>query len=168
MKALIVYESSWGNTTAVAEAISEGLSPNIVAEMSAVQDALPLNQVQADVLIVGAPTHAFGLSREKTREDAHLRGGELIVSGVREWLDSGPTSLKVTTFDTHIRHPDLPGHAGRKAAKKLKKLGCTLLAEPESFYVKDYDGPLLPGELERAREWGQELARLLEHEHDTT
>lgn len=166
MKALIVYESAWGNTKAVADAISDGLSAYMTTEIIAVHAAPPLPQVEADLLVIGAPTHAFGLSRESTREDAHRRGGDLIPSGVREWLDSEPAALQAATFDTHVRHPDLPGHAGRKVAKKLRKLGCTLLADSESFYVEDYDGPLLSGELERARAWGGELARRLTVEHN--
>ncbi|HMT49888.1 MAG TPA: hypothetical protein PKC36_07055 [Dietzia sp.] len=111
-----------------------------------------------DLLVVGAPTHAFGLSREGTREDAHRRGGGLITSGVREWLDAaGRASLDGATFDTHVRHPDLPGHAGRKIARRPRKFGCRLAADPETFYVDGYEGPLLPGELDRAREWGARL-----------
>ncbi|GAA4476781.1 flavodoxin family protein [Enteractinococcus fodinae] len=169
MRALIIYESAWGNTTAVAEAVSEGLTEHdIEVDVRAVQDAPALHQVQVDLLVVGAPTHAFGLSREATRQEAHNRGGELIATGVREWLESGPVSLSVATFDTHVRRPNLPGHASRKAAKKLKKLGCTLLVDPESFDVEDYEGPLSPGELERARQWGIELGRkLTEQSHRT-
>lgn len=159
MKALVVYESAWGNTREVAEAISSGLSDRMDTHVIAVDTAPPLRDVQVDLLVVGAPTHAFGLSREATREDAHQRGGDLIPSGVREWLESDPVSLLVATFDTHVRHPNLPGHASRKTAKKLEKLGCEVLIEPESFYVRGYEGPLLDGEVDRARSWGEELAR---------
>ena len=162
MRALIVYESAWGNTKEIAEALSQGLAEEGVdLQVSAIEETPALNQVDVDLLVVGAPTHAFGLSRDSTREDAHHRGGAMIASGVREWLDSGPVSLTVATFDTHVRHPNLPGHASRKAAKKLKKLGCTLLTDPESFNVEDYDGPLSPGEHDRARAWGRELGRRL-------
>lgn len=157
MKALVVYESAWGNTKAVAEAVAEGLSTQLETEVRAVQDAPPAAELQVDLLVVGGPTHAFGLSREGTREDAHRRGGELIPTGLREWLETGPVDLPAAAFDTHVRHPDLPGRASRSAAKKLRKLGCRLVADPESFYVDGYEGPLLPGELDRARAWGAEL-----------
>lgn len=132
--------------------------------MVAAHEASPLTDIQVDLLVVGAPTHAFGLPREGTREDAQRRGGELISSGVREWLDACDSiSLMATAFDTHVRHPDLPGHAGKKIAKKLKRLGARLAADPESFYVDGYEGPLLPGDLDRAREWGGRLLEGGEH-----
>lgn len=159
MNTVVVYESAWGNTRAVADAVAEGLSVRGPAEVVAVQDAPPLHTLQVDLLVVGAPTHAFGLSREGTRQDAHRRGGDLLSTGVREWIDAARSAdLAVATFDTHVRRPNLPGAASRAAAKKLRRLGCTMATEPESFYVDGYEGPLLPGELERARSWGGTLA----------
>lgn len=122
------------------------------------QAAPDLSQLRVDLLVVGAPTHAFGLSRAGTREDAHRRGGAPLSTGVREWIDAADGAhLGFTAFDTHVRHPNLPGSAGQRAAKRLTRLGGTLVASPLSFYVDDYAGPLLEGELERAREWGHRL-----------
>lgn len=161
MDAIVVHESAWGNTRAVADAIAAGLGPYLTTDVVAVADAPPLPDLRVDLLVVGAPTQAFGLSRPSTREDAHRRGGRMLATGVREWLAEGSAELTVATFDTHVRHPNLPGHAGHGAAKTLRKMGCTVLADPETFYVEDYEGPLLPGELDRAREWGEELGRRL-------
>lgn len=158
MKALVVYESAWGNTRAVAEAVASGLEGSATTEVVDVEKAPAVDEVEADLLVVGAPTHAFGLSRPGTREDAHRRGGEQRTTGVREWLDAATrTHLRVATFDTHVRHPNLPGSAAHKAARRLSRLGCTLVTKPTSFWVDDYEGPLLPGELERAKEWGGRL-----------
>lgn len=160
MNTLIVYESAWGNTKAVAEAVATGLSSDDPPQVVSVETAPPLQELEVDLLVVGAPTHAFGLSRAGTREDAHLRGGEMLPMGMRDWIGAAETSrLAVAAFDTHVRHPNLPGAASRSAAKKLRRLGCTLVVDPESFYVDGYEGPLLPGELERARSWGSELGR---------
>lgn len=162
MKALVVYESFGGNTKAVAEAISEGLARHhLDTEVVGVDIAPPLQKIRVDLLVAGAPTHAFGLSGEDTSGDAHRHEGDLLPSGMRGWLDSGPASLLAATFDTHVRHPNLPGHAGHQAAKKLRRLGCRILAKPESFDVDSQDGPLLAGELDRARSWGDTLARRL-------
>ncbi len=75
MTALVVYESMYGSTKAIAEAIGEGLAPVgpvRVLEISALAAAPGGRTIspQIDLLVVGAPTHAFGLSRPNTRQDA--------------------------------------------------------------------------------------------------
>lgn len=157
MNNLIVYESAWGNTRAIAEAIATGLPREPPAEVVPVSAAPPLQDLQVDLLVVGAPTHAFGLSRPGTREDAHRRGGQALSGGLREWIDAADGShLTVASFDTHVRRPNLPGAASRSAAKKLRRLGCTVL-DRQSFWVDGYEGPLLDGEVDRARAWGKGL-----------
>lgn len=161
MSALIVYESMWGNTRAVAEAVADGLGVADEVEVVEVGEAPPLGRVDVDLLVVGAPTHAFGLSRPATRADAAVRAGGSVISargGVREWIEGAPTAgLRVATFDTHVSRPNLPGSAGRSAAKALRSCGCSVVVRPESFYVGGYEGPLLAGELDRARAWGAGL-----------
>lgn len=156
--ALVVYESVWGNTREVAEAVAEGLGTG--AEVVPVAEAPPLESLDVALLVVGGPTHAFGMSRGSTREDAHRKGGAELATGIREWLDAAPEAhLDVATFDTHVRHPNLPGTASRAAARRLESLGCTLVARPEKFWVQGYEGPLLDGEVDRARAWGAGLAQ---------
>lgn len=162
MDAVVVYETAWGNTRAVADAVAEGMRGGLEVELLEVGAAPPAHELAVELLVVGGPTHAFGMSRPSTRADAATRGGHPSPIGVREWLaGAGQLDVRAATFDTHVRHPDLPGHAGRGAAKVLRRLGAELVAEPQSFYVRDADGPLLEGELERARAWGAELAGLL-------
>jgi len=162
MDAAVVYESAWGNTRDVARAVAEGMSDRLRVELLDVGSAPPPHALEVEFLVVGGPTHALGMSRPRTRQDAEQRGGRHLPLGIREWLaGSAPLHVRAATFDTHVRHPDVPGHAGRKAGKVLRRLGAELVAAPESFYVEDVDGPLLPGELDRARAWGAELAGLL-------
>ncbi|PRZ16086.1 flavodoxin family protein [Nesterenkonia sandarakina] len=163
MDAVIVYESAWGNTKVIAEAVADGLAATLdVGMVLDVSFAPPADTVTADLLVVGAPTHAFGLSRPQTRRDAANRGGHPGGTGVREWISAaGDVHLPVAVFDTHVRHPNLPGAASKKAAKLLRSHGASLLAKPESFYVEGYEGPVLSGEIDRATRWGAELAQLL-------
>ncbi|RJN33141.1 flavodoxin family protein [Nesterenkonia natronophila] len=163
MDAVIVYESAWGNTKAIAEAVAEGIAATIdVGMVLDVNSAPPADSVAADLLVVGAPTHAFGLSRPQTREEASRRGGHPGDIGLREWINTAEgLRLPVAVFDTHVRRPNLPGAASNKAAKLLRRRGASLVAKPESFYVDGYEGPVLPGEIDRATKWGVELARLL-------
>ena len=156
MTYLVVYESAFGNTREVAEAVAAGLGDG--TELLDVGSAPPLESLDVDLLVVGAPTHAFGMSRPQTREDAAGRGGHPPTTGIREWLDAaGSATLKVATFDTHTRKPNLPGTASKAAAKRLRALGCTMVAEPEKFWVHGDRGPLLDGEVDRARTWAQGL-----------
>ncbi|AZN29762.1 flavodoxin family protein [Flaviflexus salsibiostraticola] len=155
MKAMVIYESAWGNTRTIADAIAEGLDTD---PPISVEHADPLSGLKVDLLVLGGPTHAFGLSRASTREDAHRRGGELLRTGLREWIEeASSSSLRVAIFDTKVHRPNLPGSAGKSASRKLHRIGCRVVAGPEHFLVEDYGGPLLPGEVDRAREWGRDL-----------
>jgi hypothetical protein len=118
------------------------------------------------LLVVGGPTHAFGMSREATREDAVKRGAPADATiGVRDWLDRmtvGRRGLPAVSFDTKIDKRFVPGSAARAIARRLRQAGCTVIEAPVSFYVKDVEGPLGEGEERRAREFGQITVRDLE------
>ena len=124
-RALVVFESMFGNTKAVAEAVALGLSSTFdvdLVECSRAPSPLPEN---VTMVVAGAPTHAFGLSRESTREDARRQrrvGDQPSESGLREWLDglshtAGTGRHPVTAaFDTKVSHPRLPGSAAHASA----------------------------------------------------
>lgn len=167
MKAVIVFESLFGNTERLARAVGAGLaSGGAQVTLAEVRHVRPEDVRGCDLLVVGAPTHALSLSRPNTREDAVRQGadpgrGE---SGVREWLGTlhatwgdGPRPL-VAAFDTRlekVRH--WPGSAARKTARSLGHEGFDLLEPPTSFYVEGIKGPLVAGERDRAQQWGRAL-----------
>jgi hypothetical protein len=161
MKALVVYESMWGNTEKVARAVAQGLEDTCTVEVLDVSQQVPGTLAGVDLLVVGGPTHAFSMSRPSTREDAVSRGAPTghEARGIREWLDSVPEAhVAVATFDTRVdkvRH--LPGSAAKKAGKEVRRHRLGRLVDTRSFYVGDTAGPLLDGELDRARGWGREL-----------
>jgi hypothetical protein len=104
------------------------------------------------------------MSRENTRADAINKGaheGEQEF-GLREWMAAlpyGQHNEKMATFDTKVESMHhLPGSAARGAAKAARRHGYEAPAKAESFYVRDIDGPLLDGEIDRARAWGRQLA----------
>jgi Flavodoxin len=164
MKALVVYESMWGNTEEVARAIAAGLSESFSVEMTEVSSAPVHPGPEYSLIVVGGPTHAFSMSRPTTRADAHARGAQHgeDVAGVREWLERLPTAQRgqaVATFDTKVgKMRRLPGSAAKSAAKAASRHGYRRPVFVESFYVQDTEGPLLDGELDRATEWGREVA----------
>lgn len=163
MKALVVYESMFGNTAHVAEAIASGLRETVVVELCGVQDAPTVPAEDIDLIVAGGPTHAFSMSRTQTRTDAIAKGASegKVDIGLREWIEGIPRerhASALATFDTRVdkvRH--LPGSAAKSAAKAGRKHGFESYASPESFYVGDTSGPLLDGELERATAWGRKL-----------
>ena len=114
------------------------------------------------LLVVGGPTHAFGMSRPRTRQDAATQAPDGLVStrtGLREWLAAlrAPAGIAAAAFDTKVSKPHLPGSAARAAEKRLRRLGFRVAAPAESFYVEGTLGPLLEGEQDRAMRWGDQL-----------
>jgi hypothetical protein len=164
MKALIVYESLFGNTEKIARAVADGLGDGY--EVTVADVATMPATGGTDLLIVGSPTHAFGLSRPSTRQDAVRQGAthpDAADIGLREYLDVSPrlTGLAAAAFDTRVNMPFLPGSAAHKAHRRLRRLGCRLLCPAESFRVLGTTGPLADGEHERARQWAGRLAATL-------
>jgi hypothetical protein len=163
VKALVVYESFWGNTEAVAQAIAGGISESMDVDVFDVCDAEGC-VADADFVVVGGLTHVLSMSRPGTRADAVRQGGARggTDRGVREWLAALPTgdgSRCVFTFDTRLRRMrHLPGAAARSEARSARRRGYPTPWSAHSFYVVDVQGPLVDGELERAREWGRHLA----------
>ena len=164
MNALVVYESLYGNTKRIAEGIGEGLAQEITAELMEVS-AAPVDPSSADLVVVGGPTHQFGLSRKSSRQQGADDADGPVISldmGIREWMGNLPrvSGTAAATFDTSIRKPNLPGSAARGAAKRLKKVGYRILVPAEIFFVEGGKGPITDGEIDRARQWGQNVAEV--------
>lgn len=160
MRALIVVESWFGNTRAAAEAIADGLGRYVTVDISEVADAPHRIAADVDLVIVGGPTHALGMSRPDTRREAAEQAGVTTQTetGIREWLASSPSGIqRAAAFDTRIYVRWVPKSAVRGILLQLRALGATLVAGPQSFRVTGSSGPLAPGELDRAREWGEQL-----------
>ena len=168
MRALVVFESHFGNTEGLAERIAAGLSTAMEVQTFDVTRAPTAGDV--DLLVVGAPTHAFGMSRPQTRRDVATETGfgsdRAIQVGLREWLATAQLrpGLAVAAFDTRVKVPGLPGSAARGAARMLKRRGCRLLLPSETFWVQGRSGPLRPGELDRARRWAMQVGAAAERQ----
>jgi hypothetical protein len=165
-RALVVYESMFGNTEKIARAIADGLRVRMAVDLVEV-GAAPIVVRDVDLVVVGGPTHAFGMSRRSTRESAGQQDADGLVSsgiGLREWLaalPSGPDAPFMATFDTRVKRPRVPGSAARAAGRRLRRLGFEPASYPQSFYVTGMLGPLADGEEARARRWGEDLASSL-------
>jgi hypothetical protein len=163
-RALVIFESMFGNTRAIAEAVAEGLSSRFVTDLNEVSLAPTRMPDDVSLVVVGGPTHAFGLTRPRTRQDAATQADEPLVSpagGVREWLEAAElprSGVGAAAFDTRIDKPWVPGSAAQGAEKRLRRLGFRVVAEAQSFYVTGTKGPLATGEVERARRWAEQVA----------
>lgn len=168
-RTLVVFESMFGNTQAIAMAVADGLRAALGGEVDVAEaGGAPASLAGVDLLVVGAPTHAFSLPRASTRADAATKAVGPLVSpgpGVREWLADvvvpAPPPV-AATFDTRIKKPLLPGSAATAARRVLRTRGVRTV-DRQSFWVTDLAGPLRDGELERARRWGVELAGAAAH-----
>jgi len=174
VKVVIVFESMFGNTAALAGEVMAGLADaDAGADIALADVAAAPGQVLlgCDLVVLAAPTHALTLSRPESRAEAVAQGADPAhaSTGLREWLTTLEVSMPVESqrpvvavFDTRVskaRH--LPGSAARSVARALRKSGFDVL-DRQSFYVDGTTGPLSPGEQARAREWGRGLVRLVE------
>jgi hypothetical protein len=169
VRALVVYESVFGDAEAIARAIAAGLAGHLPVDVVAAREAP--TDVGADValLVVGGPTHAFGMPKPATREGAVKQYGAHLddtAAGLHEWLDTAHLrpGLSAAAFDTRMDHPKLItklDHASKTEQKLLKAHGATLVAPAEHFVVVDAKGPLADGEEDRARQWGRALAEVV-------
>ena len=173
MRALVVYESMYGNTHAIAGHIADGLRSQFEVDVVSVIRATPDVVAAADLVVVGGPTHAHSMSRRSTRQAAadaaHEPGSELELDhdamgpGLREWfaeIGDHPTGL-AAAFDTRVDMPSaLTGRASRGIDRRLRRKGYRIVAEPESFFV-DKHNHLTEGQAERAMKWGSALAEVV-------
>lgn len=166
MKALVVYESLYGNTAAIGEAIAGSLRTHGLEV-----DARPVTKIPAtdtaefDLIVVGGPTHAHGMSRPSTRksgagDEKNTFAEPTVEPGLRDWLGSVPAGAGryAAAFDTRFdRSALLTGSAGKGIARRLEQLDFHLVVEPESFFVTGQNR-LAEGQLEHASAWGTSLA----------
>lgn len=167
LRAVVVYESMFGCTAQVARAAADGLrAEHVLVEVFEVQDAPPADELTADLIVVGAPTHAFSLSRPATRADAVRQGAPARVAavGMREWIQAMRSQPALehrlaATFDTRAtKVRRLPKAASTRAAHLLSHHGYELVGRPTPFLVADIQGPLVAGEIDRAVTWGRVIA----------
>jgi Flavodoxin len=164
MRALVVYESMYGNTHEIAGNIADGLRSNYEVTLVPVAEATTDLLAGADLLVGGAPTHVHGLPSVATRRmaaRAAAKDGSALRmdpdgddSGLPEWLnDLGQRDGLAAAFDTRIKGvPVITGRASRAIARMLKRHGYRLVAAPESFLFS-WETTLLDGEADRARRW---------------
>ena len=170
MRCIVVYESMFGNTHAIADAIATGVASVAEVTVGSTDAVSFLDIGAADVLIVGGPTHVHGMTSSASRrsavetaeEDPTLDLDESAgAPGLRAWfkqLPDGAGRIGVA-YDTRVDRAEiLTGSAARGVARRLRRHGYRELVEPESFLLEG-NGPVPESEMARARQWGEALAR---------
>ncbi len=144
MKTLIVYDSLYGNTQMIAEAVAKGITGEV--KVVKVTDAKAADSNDIDLLIIGSPTQG---GRYTKTMDPFLSE----ISG------SINKSAKIAVFDTRMpaKWVKIFGYAAGKLTDYFKKEGFDALVSPEPFMVEGAKGPLKEGEAERATEWGKSI-----------
>lgn len=177
-KALVVYESEFGATRVIAEAIARGLRADFVSRSVAVSEQTDDRLQEAALIILGAPTHVHGLSTITSRgeawtlgqtkpDDLSFEGDES--RGMREWLEAAalPQAALYAAFGTRAHGPALfTGSAAAGIARRLRRRGLHLITGPATFMV-DGHHHLEPSQQHKAEAWGAELVQLASRS-DTT
>jgi flavodoxin I len=156
MVTIVLYDSQYGNTQQIAQAVASQLGSPENATLLRASEMNPAALNEWQLLIVGSPTQRF-----------------MATPALMAWLNGIPRDglrgMQVAAFDTRLTEQQIratpvlkwfvrkSSYAAWWLAKQLKKKGGTLLLPPEGFYVEGMEGPLLPGELERAAAWAQQL-----------
>ena len=132
--------------------------------VGSVSTVSPAETGAVDLLLVGGPTHAHGISRASTRkvgatDEKNTYAGPTTEPGLREWLAALPLGRGrgAAAFDTRFDKPVLlTGSAAKGIARRLEHLGFRVIVEPESFLVTT-ENRLKDGEIERATAWAKVL-----------
>jgi flavodoxin len=158
MKVLVVYDSQFGNTEKVAWAIAGAFEPPDEVEVKRITEVNPNDLSEINLLILGSPTQ-------------RLRPTEATSEWIKGIPANGLSNTRIAAFDTRMTDEEIEkvrifkffvgifGFAADPIAKELKKKGGRLVVPPEGFYVTGTEGPLVEGELERAKNWAVEISR---------
>ena len=157
MKGLVVYDSQFGNTKKIAQAIGRGMGSQEQISVKKVDTVAAEDLADLDILIVGCPTQRLSATPI-----------------IKDWLESIPAGslngIQAAAFDTRFTEEKIAelsrvlsffvkifGYAAQPIARLLAQKGADIVHEPEGFYVADTEGPLLESELERAEVWGGKI-----------
>ena len=141
MKALVVYDSNYGNTKIVAEEVAENLGNNV--RTLSVSDFDAKDMADVNLIVLGSPINGW-------------RATGKTIDAMAQFKEHDFDGIKFTTFDTRI-NKFIHGDAKDKLAVAISKMGGELIAEPRGFFVTGREGPLTEGELENAAGWAQQI-----------
>ncbi len=145
MKVLVVYESAYGNTKRIALTIASTLEAKVAVRLMTAGEVSPKDVEGINLLVIGCPTQTHGLTANTEALLEDIPHGAL-------------QNMAVAVFDTRFHGSRwVTGSAAPVLAKELEQHGAKLVVAPESFFGTGYEGPLEPGEVERAADWARAI-----------
>ena len=148
MKVLVVYDSKFGNTEKVAQAIATALGTGEGIRLAKVDTITPQDATALDILIVGSPIQAW-------------RPTKAIKAFINSLQPNVLSGVRAAAFDTGFRSW-LSGSAAKKIEKALRRQGCLIVAPATKFLVAGTEGPLVEGELDKATAWAKQILETYE------
>ena len=129
MKAIVVYDSKWGNTEMIAKAIAVGIGKSVRAVQ--VGDINTIETKSMELLVLGSPVLGG-------RPSKPMQGYLKTIS------QTSATRLRIATFDTRMtmKLAQRFGFAAVRMADQLREQGNTIISEPMGFIVTGQKGPL--------------------------
>jgi flavodoxin len=159
-KALVIYDSVFGNTKRIAQSIADALSQEMNAHLLSVNDVKPQNLEDVRLLLIGSPTRQF-------------RATPATMAWIKSLTPGALNGVRAASFDTRIPEDQLKSnkalnffswliaYAADSLSKALVKKNAQIIAVPKGFYVSGMEGPLVDGELDRAADWAKSLVSLI-------
>lgn len=139
MNTLVIFDSNYGNTQKIAEVVAQEISAKVIN----VSDLKSSDLLGIELLVVGSPIIGWRPAEKM---------GKFLDGLAKDSLKG----IKAGAFDTRM-NVWYSGNAYNKIAKKLKNAGAEIIVESKGFYVKGKEGPLVEGELEKAKEWARTM-----------
>lgn len=154
LKALVIYDSQYGNTEKIAWAIRDALSVKAETRLVRASNVAPRDLSAVDLLIVGSPTQRFHATEpiDRLLMGVSLRGAHAAAFDTR--FDMDEVDSRVLRMAVRVAG-DSAAYAAPRISAALEKVGATIVALPEGFIVTGTEGPLRDGELPRAVEWAK-------------
>jgi flavodoxin len=143
MKALVIYDSLYGNTEKIAQAIGGAMGAE--AKVVSIKQVSAADIAPYSYVIIGSPT----------------QGGRM-THAMKTFLDNLPAEAlkgkRFAAFDTRVKGwAKIFGWAAPRIEKAIREKGGNTTAQPQGFFVKNTKGPLVDGELERAATWAKAI-----------
>jgi menaquinone-dependent protoporphyrinogen IX oxidase len=152
LKGIIIYDTSYGNTKKVAETIAETLKESgIEADFFKVNEVKNLSAKDYDFLVLGSPTKFGTMSFAVKFFLGKMKSEEWINKPFAAFDTENPENIE------KARAENKEWSAAEKIAAKLKEKKMNQLLPVLKAAVLGQKGPLVDGEIERAKEFARTL-----------